>query len=427
MTNLLTLNKWHDYYYKLDNKYLSEHHIISALTSLFKMFDNLSLDTIILIQFKIKFDNNQFRSVSYLQTVRLTEFKELLEVFIKLWNLKDQDYISLNPSHIVFTYKILSTDNEIIKTSKLNRSKSIKDNTKTFNFKGYNLPCTMDFSNWGTLIFESDTFAQVKKLNSNSIYHINIFEKELKVNLKIKDKTILEFTDKILEKGKLNSFIRRIKNQEYIFIDGNSTIKKIKKSTTFLKPIHPQGFFSTHFLTMDLETRTIDSRMSPYSLSIYDGKITTSFYLLNYINSDELLKSAIRFVMRPKYHNYKVYLHNFSFFDGIFLLKVLSELTDIKIKPKVRDGRIIDLKFPFYIFNNKINLYFRDSYLLLPSSLSKLALNFKVSNKGIFPYKFVNNKDIPLDYIGEIPKHKYFDNLSLQDYNNYCNSFENKS
>jgi hypothetical protein len=71
--------------------------------------------------------------------------------------------------------------------------------------------------------------------------------------------------------------------------------------------------------------------------------------------------------MKPKYHNYKIYLHNFSFFDGIFLLKIFYELTNITIKPIIRDGRIIDLKFPFYNGNNKINLYFRDSYLLLPA------------------------------------------------------------
>jgi DNA polymerase type B, organellar and viral len=78
-----------------------------------------------------------------------------------------------------------------------------------------------------------------------------------------------------------------------------------------------------------------------------------------------MLKSAIRFVMKPKYHNYKIYLHNFSFFDGIFLLKILSDLTNIQIKPIVRDGRIIDLNFPFYNGNNKINLYFNIIILFL--------------------------------------------------------------
>ena len=360
--------------------------------------------------------------------MNLTEFKDLLEIFIEFWNIRDQDYISLNPSHIIFTYKIIEQDNGIIKTSKINRSKSITDNTKTINFKGLNLPATMDFTKWGTIIFESDRFALVKKISSKSIYHINIFDRELKVDLKFKDKTILEFTDKILagaEKGNLNSFTRTIKNQEYIFIDGNCILKKIKKETEYLKPIIPQGFFSKKFLTMDLETRTIDGIMSPYAISIYDGNKTTPFYLLDFTNPDEMLKAAIRFVMKPKFHNHKVYLHNFSFFDGIFLLRILSELTNITIKPIIRDGRIIDLNFRFGISTHIFNLYFRDSYLLLPSSLSKLAINFKVDNKGIFPYKFVNNKDIPLDYIGDIPKYEYFENLNIEEYQSYCKSFNN--
>lgn len=67
-TNKIIFNKWIDYYYKLDNQLLSQHHIFSALNLFFENFLNLSLDQIILIQFKIKFDN-QFRSVSYLQTI----------------------------------------------------------------------------------------------------------------------------------------------------------------------------------------------------------------------------------------------------------------------------------------------------------------------------------------------------------------------
>lgn len=50
-----------------------------------------------------------------------------------------------------------------------------------------------------------------------------------------------------------------------------------------------------------------------------------------------------------------------------------------------------------------------------------------VTAKGIFPYKFVNNKNLTLDYIGKIPEYEYFDNLSLQDYKLYCESFKKES
>jgi DNA polymerase type B, organellar and viral len=136
---------------------------------------------------------------------------------------------------------------------------------------------------------------------------------------------------------------------------------------------------------MDLETRTINDIMVPYCVSIFDGKTPTSFYLSDFSDSDEMLKSAVQFIMKPKFHNHKIYLHNFSFFDGIFLIKILSQLTDVIIKPLMRDGRIIELKFTFTIASNNFNIYFRDSYLILPSSLRKLATNFNVEAKGAFP------------------------------------------
>jgi hypothetical protein len=76
----------------------------------------------------------------------------------------------------------------------------------------------MDLTEWGIIINQTDSFAIVKKVNSN--YPINIYDAHLKVILKCHDRLILEFTDILIEKGKLNSFIRKIKNQEYIFIDG---------------------------------------------------------------------------------------------------------------------------------------------------------------------------------------------------------------
>jgi hypothetical protein len=67
---ILIFNKWHDYFLKLENNLLSIHHSFTALNSGFEILLSLSLDQIILIQFNFKFEN-QFRSVSYLQTIKL--------------------------------------------------------------------------------------------------------------------------------------------------------------------------------------------------------------------------------------------------------------------------------------------------------------------------------------------------------------------
>jgi len=61
-----------------------------------------------------------------------------------------------------------------------------------------------------------------------------------------------------------------------------------------------------------------------------------------------MLEAAITSIMIERYNGYKVYLHNFSKFDGIFLLKILSNLSDW-IEPIIRDGQIINIQFSYDI------------------------------------------------------------------------------
>jgi hypothetical protein len=109
----------------------------------------------------------------------------------------------------------------------------------------------------------------------------------------------------------------------------------------------------------------------------------------------------------------------------VFLfLNFLLLYNNITINPIIKDGKLmsIDVKF------NKIKIKFKDSLLLLPLSLKTLSNTFSVQQKELFPYSFVNNPKIGLDYIGKIPSIKYFDNISTsQEYDNYCNNFQNKN
>jgi DNA polymerase type B, organellar and viral len=122
--------------------------------------------------------------------------------------------------------------------------------------------------------------------------------------------------------------------------------------------------------------------------------------------------------MAKKYDNYKIYIHNMAGFDANFLLKILTELGDIK--PIIHHGQLISINFKF---NNYI-IVFRDSLKILLASLRKLAKVFGVdTQKSIFPYSFVNENN--LDYIGPVPDFKYFDNITIKEYNEYCLMFNN--
>jgi len=187
------------------------------------------------------------------------------------------------------------------------------------------------------------------------------------------------------------------------------------------------------FITLDIETRIDNYEHVPYCICYFDGKKKYSFYVTDFSDYGEMLKTAIESLLKPKYSGYVIYAHNLSNFDGIFLLKTLTELADdkIKITPILRDGNFINIKATFGS-RGKYNLSFRDSYLLLPVSLRKLSEQFsEVINqtKTIFPYYFLNDKynsNINLNYEGKVPAIKYFDSyVDNLDYTDYLENYKN--
>lgn len=450
------INKWIDFSYKIDSHILTNNQISLALDSLnsqellplLELYnkDNLaSRDNLkLLIIFKIKTVNQQRRTISYMQTLGISEFNQLYEIFSEYWNLKTEDYYLAAISEITFTYKIVdeTTNNYYELPSKLLRAedkvKSITEskgherlnklNPLCVAFGGFNLPLTMDFTTWGDCHFINDHQIIVYKKSSSLEYHIVLHENYQDVELKSNNKILLRFKDTIIvPAGTTNdlnslSFTRAFKNQEYIIDDGKIILKKIHKKVSFLTKKTRNMNNSKKIITMDLETRVINGIMSSYCVSVYDGKVFKSFYLSDFSNEKEMLRESILYLMKRKYHNYKVYLHNFSRFDAVFLLTTITEICD-NVLPIKRDANFISIKL---IFANKYCLYFRDSFLLLPSSLRNLALNFEVDNKGVFPYKFVNN-NIPLNYVGNLPEYHFFDNITEKEYESYCSEYKNKN
>jgi len=56
-----------------------------------------------------------------------------------------------------------------------------------------------------------------------------------------------------------------------------------------------------------------------------------------------MLIAAINSIMCKKYDNYKIYIHNMSGFDGIFLLKILANLGECQ--PIIHNDKIISITF----------------------------------------------------------------------------------
>jgi hypothetical protein len=411
--------KWVDFIHILPNEILSETSMIKAFSSFWRKLSEIVKDANqkILIQFKVELENGSVRTISRMQIITINDSDILYEVFKEYWNLKSQEYHLNVITKIIYTYKIIKENMDLPR--KINRAPSVK--TKPLlTFKGYDLPSTMDFTKWGKYNFNEDkNLAIIEKPNSMAIYSVELFDTYQKVELKIKDKILLSFKDIVRDHNDLSTFTRVLHEHTYDYDQGYLILiqKEIKK-VKYLTKVYSATSLSDKFMTMDLETRTIEGIISPYAVSIYDGRENFSFYLSDFKSPEELVENSIIHLLRRKYNNYKVYIHNFSNFDSIFMMKVLSNM-NLEIYPIIREGRIIDLKIKRGLYT----IHFRDSYLLLPSSLARLANNFGVEDKGIFPYEFVNNSNIPLNYIGKVPNREFYPNLSIEEYNSILKSY----
>ncbi len=86
-----------------------------------------------------------------------------------------------------------------------------------------------------------------------------------------------------------------------------------------------------------------------------------------------MLKNAILTLFQMKYNNYIIYIHNLSFFDGIFLMarSAFASIENMIVIPLM--ARSAGKMFNIELIFNDIKINFRDSLLILPSSLKSLA------------------------------------------------------
>jgi hypothetical protein len=128
---IITLNKWNDFYYGIHSQIITNINITNAIITFTDhlIYNNIPKDSKLMIQFKIKIEENNYRSISYLQSIILNfkEIDELKEIFIGFWVSRDEGYHCLKPSDIVFTYKIISEELEEEKIKiKYNKIKPMK-------------------------------------------------------------------------------------------------------------------------------------------------------------------------------------------------------------------------------------------------------------------------------------------------------------
>ena len=380
--------KWYTYKYILNNNILTEKDIELSINGFMNtIFNELSNNQYLLIIFKIKTEDKLHRTISTVQRINKLDKYELLSVFNEYWILKSNNYVQFSITEIHFNYKFIDNSFKIT-SSKINRPENLTYNPKLLKCGSFNFPQTMDLFQWGDVQFILDNKeAIVYKHHSSAQYHVKFDKHTMIVKYVLNNKPLITFTDELLDINNLGTFKRTIQNQKFQFVDTQLISKEKLYTFPFIKKLSAKPFLINKFITMDLETINVNGKLIPYVIAHYVGTSSQTFYVTDYRDHKDMLIACIKSLMQRKYNGYKVYLHNFSNFDGIFLFNILNELSN-DIKPIINDGNFINIIFKYN--NGKYKLYFRDSFLMLPSSLRKLAKSFYVEEKSIFPYRFVN-------------------------------------
>jgi hypothetical protein len=390
---------WKDLVFNINNKIFSKILFENNFNRFWKEIEKkFTENNHMFILFKIKYINGQTLSIGKVQRLNKIDKNWYSNFILAFIDLKNNYYNETPIESLIFSYGF--------KNEKLSEKETINLNVNIQKYENNKLVISYNPLDYGKLILknEFEDYTQfILQTRENLLVKINKFEVYNEVELVLRGESILKFRDEWISE---NKFIR--------ILD-----KEIK--TKFISKTKNVKTLTNNFITIDIETIINNGLLTPYLIAFYDGKILSSFYLSDFESVEQMMLSCLKSLLIRKYDGFKIYAHNLAKFDIIFLLKYLLKLATIK--PIIHSGKIISLTVN-YGENGQYKIEFRDSLLLLLSSLDSLSESFKVEDKkSIFPHLFVNENN--LDYIGKVPIKKHFKNITEKDYANYKTKFNN--
>jgi hypothetical protein len=193
--------------------------------------------------------------------------------------------------------------------------------------------------------------------------------------------------------------------------------KFIKKGDRFRKK--PNSYEQNKYMTWDFETfPNQEGQAVPYAIGLRHGVeesyfksdpgvVVKIFYLADYtgdslnVRVKAMVADFMAYIIQPCFSGYRVYAHNFGRFDGPILLNYV-DLELYKIKPIYSNNILYQLSVSGSPCKIPCKIYMRDSLLLMPGSLDKLARGLGVkTKKGDFPHSFACEEN--LNYKGVSP------------------------
>jgi len=251
------------------------------------------------ILFKIKYNNGEFVTIGNLQRLNLTDKDWYINWIIDNMELKSEYYNETQIESLIFSYGF--KDGEIPNKSILNVNYFLINNME--------LPISLtptDFGIISKIIDIPNGKLFIITNDKGQIIMINKYSNYNEVEYLINGKSVIKFRDEFIS---VNKFMRIIDNKKYYFEDNQQILFTKEVKTDFIKQTKKAKDLVNNFITLDIETYVKDNILTPYCVSIYDGKNINNFYLSDYSNVDNMILSALKSIMIRKYNGFNIYMH----------------------------------------------------------------------------------------------------------------------
>ena len=403
-------NNWSELSFNVNNRLFSKELLEKNLNRFWTQIENnFTENNHLFILFKIKYINGEFSSIGKVQRINQADKNWYLDFILENMKFKSEYYNETQIGNLIFSYGF--------KGVKIKNKENVSTNINYIDLNNIKLAISMNPLDFWRLIFKKDN-DYILQNDHNQTINLSKLEGCNEVEFFKNGISIIKFTDEFISEKR---FIRILDNKKYFFENGKQILFTKEIKTKFISKTKKSKKIINNFLTLDIETYVNENSLVPYLICYFDGRNSYSFGLWDYDSPENMILDCLNSIFSRKYNGYSIYMHNMAKFDVIFLLKYIVKIATVQ--PVIHNGRIISLLIN-YGENLEYKVEFKDSYLLLLSSLNKLTKGFEVNTlKSIFPFLFVNKNN--LNYVGEVPDISCFDNkINFVEYKEYKSRFK---
>jgi hypothetical protein len=413
--------------YPINNLPLTNQVLVNYIDNFWsEIFSSIRNTKHLLILCKVQFSETEmgYRTIGHLRKVNFNDKELYLDYLLQRLSYMNESYMVQPISNITFSYVIkdgICSDKDRALLNDINDKLITKHS-----FNNLDLPISMNPSDYGDIELDGyiqengQSYHRFIVKNGNRTFRIDISSDGKQNTVTILGNVDLSWVDTKIDDAISDIFKREIKKSTIYFMDGEIVVRKQVLPAKPFRNLLVEGNIISDFLTIDIETINQNGKLTPYLICAYNGVDYITSYGKDqkelFISFFNQLLSNIKGGVTTK-----IYAHNLSGFDGIFLLKHL--LNYGKVEPLLFNGKLLSIKIKVNTPGHKGKIIiFKDSYLLLPLSLRQLCRAFNIEiPKGHFPFKLTN-----IFYSGIIPRFTEWTGITLSEYDLLLTNYKGK-